>query len=392
MSGFVHTGTESQIDRQAALDQLDRLLASPLFQNSKRSAPFLRYVVHETVEGRSDGLKERRIGIDVFQRDPSYDTAADPIVRTTASEVRKHLAQYYIDSAHESEMRICLPNGCYVPQFLSLKPAPTTNSSASSPPATKPGEASKAISRRRWISAGAVVAPIAAGAVLYGTKFRDPIKEFWGPFWHSADEVFLAIGDDIRGFAQEPAPTDNENTFTQVVGFADVLALGQIIALLATHGKKFDVRRAGSLTLQDLKKAPTVMLGAFNNAWTLRFQDELRFSLQRSQDRRWIADRQKPGTDLVSYKAVAYSQADVDYGIISRFVEARSQQKVLVLAGMGGGATRAAGEFVTGSDHIQALAARAPSGWESKNLQVVIAVDLVNSRIGSPRIHAVHSW
>jgi hypothetical protein len=37
---------------------------------------------------------ERQIGHEVFGREISYDTAADPVVRNAASETRKRLKQY----------------------------------------------------------------------------------------------------------------------------------------------------------------------------------------------------------------------------------------------------------------------------------------------------------
>jgi hypothetical protein len=38
------------------------------------------------------------------------------------------------------------------------------------------------------------------------------------------------------------------------------------------------------------------------------------------------------------------------------------------------------------------LAERAPSDWGRKNLEVVIAVDLVNGNIAPPRIVATYFW
>src|SRR6202034_306573 len=97
--------------------QLDRLLANVHFSNSKRFPSFLRFIIHEELEGRGDQLKERTLGIEVFNRDASYDTTSDPIVRVTAAEIRKRIAQYYQESGHADELRISLPPGSYVPHF-----------------------------------------------------------------------------------------------------------------------------------------------------------------------------------------------------------------------------------------------------------------------------------
>src|ERR1039458_5576073 len=108
--------------REEVKAQLARLLASLLFQHSKHYPGFLRYVVNETLDGRGGFLKERALGAEVFGRDPDYDTNADPVVRTSASEVRKRIAQYYHEPGHESEIRIELASGSYTPEFRYAPP------------------------------------------------------------------------------------------------------------------------------------------------------------------------------------------------------------------------------------------------------------------------------
>jgi hypothetical protein len=62
--------------------------------------------------------------------DASYDTNQDSVVRTKAAEVRKRLAQYYLEPEHQHELRLSLPAGCYVAGFrapvgsIPLLPAP----------------------------------------------------------------------------------------------------------------------------------------------------------------------------------------------------------------------------------------------------------------------------
>jgi hypothetical protein len=385
----------------AIRQQLERLLASAPFRKSKRCGPFLRYIATESLAGRAAYLKERRVGMDVFQREPSYDTSTDPIVRTTANEVRKRLAQYYQDPAHEAETRIELVPGSYAPYFRapgSAHPSGDGSASVEASPAQATLEAqgvgaSRFGRRRLWASVFGVSAA-AVGAVLARDKVPNAVKAFWGPLWSSADVLTVGVGAALKGVSPDWTALP-ENTRAAQVGFADAVALGEVVGILQAHGRKWDIRCAEFLTLQDLRRAPAVLIGAFNNAWTLRLQEELRFSLHMDQpsNRAWIRDAQKPDTPPVAYDlTVPYSKRAVDYGVISRFVDPRSQQALLLLAGFEGGATRAAAEFVTQSKHLEALAARAASGWKRKNLQVVFAVDLVNGNIGSPRILAVHFW
>ena len=72
-------------------ETLERVLASPAFCKSEQCQKFLRYVV----EHRGEPIKERNIGVEVFNKSADYDTSEDPVVRVRATEVRKLLAQYF---------------------------------------------------------------------------------------------------------------------------------------------------------------------------------------------------------------------------------------------------------------------------------------------------------
>src|SRR5580693_7601537 len=98
-------------------EQLRRLVAHPLFTNSKRYPVLLTYTVEQTLLGNASDLKERTIGIEAFGREPVYDVNLDPVVRTAAAEVRKRLSQYYYNPDHAGELVIELPIGSYVPTF-----------------------------------------------------------------------------------------------------------------------------------------------------------------------------------------------------------------------------------------------------------------------------------
>jgi hypothetical protein len=103
-------------------DKLTRLLAHlplhPLFANSKRYPVFLTYTVEQTLRGNGSELKERAIGAEAFGRETNDDVNLDPVVRTTAAEVRKRLIQNSYNKDHVGELIIELPVGSYVPLFL----------------------------------------------------------------------------------------------------------------------------------------------------------------------------------------------------------------------------------------------------------------------------------
>src|SRR3954468_16436465 len=139
-------------DHAAVHAQLARLLESPHFRNSKRSQALLRFVVQAALAGDQNSLKERRIGAAVFGREPAYDTAQDPIVRNAAIEVRKRLAQHYLEPEHAAELRIELPSGSYIPAFPA-ESAATAATAATEPAVPSPKAHGSPLA---WIAAAAL--------------------------------------------------------------------------------------------------------------------------------------------------------------------------------------------------------------------------------------------
>src|SRR5262245_19037288 len=93
--------------------QLERILASEAFTRADRMSRFLRFIVQETLKGKGALLKEYLIGIEVFDRDNSYDPRTDPVVRGEARRLRTKLMEYYENEGKDDVVRIHLPKGSY---------------------------------------------------------------------------------------------------------------------------------------------------------------------------------------------------------------------------------------------------------------------------------------
>src|ERR1700754_4352191 len=93
-----------EVREQAIREELTHLLESASFRTSKRSREFLQYIVEHTIHGPKGSLKERSIAVDLFQLPQDFDPGQHTIVRVTANEVRKKLAQHYLaeNGAHRS--------------------------------------------------------------------------------------------------------------------------------------------------------------------------------------------------------------------------------------------------------------------------------------------------
>ena len=114
------TAQASPGTRDSIEAQLDRILSAPEFRASERISNFLRFIVQEALDGRGDRLKGYTIGVQVFDRDESFDPQTDSIVRVEAGRLRRMLNQYYLTDGSEDPLRIHLPKGGYVPEFQDL--------------------------------------------------------------------------------------------------------------------------------------------------------------------------------------------------------------------------------------------------------------------------------
>ncbi|APO76439.1 hypothetical protein AM571_CH03648 [Rhizobium etli 8C-3] len=113
-------GEEGHASRDSASvrAQLDRILESAEFQVPERGRRFLRYIVEETLEGRTEQLKACRIAHAVFGRDASFDAQNNPVVRIEAGRIRRALERYYLVCGRNDPIRITIPKGGYAPRFL----------------------------------------------------------------------------------------------------------------------------------------------------------------------------------------------------------------------------------------------------------------------------------
>src|SRR5579862_5651791 len=120
---LVRTGGLPLALNSAIVNQhLDQALNSPLFRNAERQSRFLRFVVDAALQSPPATIKEFDIAIAVYDRRADYDPRTDPIVRVEAARLRARLREYY-EITPPDVVRIDIPKGRYVPQFISVEGA-----------------------------------------------------------------------------------------------------------------------------------------------------------------------------------------------------------------------------------------------------------------------------
>ena len=394
-------------EREAIREQLQRILACPLFRNSKRYTNLLRYSVEQRLDGSLDCLKERSIGVEVFGRHPDYNTTSDPVVRTSAVEVRKRLAEYYQQPGHGDELRIELPAGCYIPEFRApeagaataelLEQAPThvQNRATAELPAARPNV-------RKPAAAVAALVLLMAGLLWKPWQAPDALDQFWRPVWQASSPVLFSVTGlpGATSITANPGASNGEGvgdllrSGRDAVPLPDVTALVNIASYLRSKGKMYRIRMSRDIEFQDLRSGPVVVIGPVTRRQEL-LGAGLRFNVERDEARTetWISDRDHPQSRnwLVQVNAPANTTADV-YALVTRAWNDTTGQVTVLIAGLSTYATTAAGEFLSDARQMQQLAALAPRGWERKNIQLVISAKRVGTSAGKPRVVAVYAW
>lgn len=403
----------SEEEKGAVQQQLERLLASPPFHSSKRYAQFLRFVVARTLEGQGHDLKERVLGIEVFDRPPDYDTNTDPIVRVTAAEIRKRIDQYYHDPKHSQEIRLFLPPGSYAPQFSwpsypnGLAVALSARPSSASVPVQTATESDNGHSvSHRWISAKALplilaILVIMAAAAIWWRGRPTILRQFWAPFVNSPDPALFCIADQVqyanirlRDAGDPQKEITLPDTMVTVI-IDDLNPLVNVAGTLRTYGKNYRVLGESTTSLTDLRRNPSVFIGAFDNTWTLRLTSALRFHFVNdpSMAQLWIEDREHPEKrDWLLDRTQQKTEDYKDYAIVARFIPPDTDQYAVVAAGIGRGGTVAAGEFLVDEHRMQEILANAPKDWQTKNIEIVLETQVIQGRSGPPRVRAIHIW
>jgi hypothetical protein len=412
-------------ERNATIrDQLTRIQDSRAFCNSARAKEFLIYVVECAVEGRTEHLKERSIGVDLFHRAPSYVTGEDPIVRVKAAEVRKRLSLYYAEEEQTPEVRIEIPVGSYLPKFH-------WNPLAHSLPApieipTVPQNAPRLKFRSRGTAVAAVIL-VALGIgmafmVRLPTRQRSNLEEFWAPVLTNGQPVLICVPSPVTyAFSSElwdiaraahPGTYASEvernstplkldpNTplkWKEVIPLTDLFVnkddayvAAQLSGFFSQLHKPNQVRIGNDFNYEDLRNSPAVLIGVFNNPWTVRMTSEMPIVFREEDGVQWIEEKGSPGRTW--RPGTDGRKGNKDYAIVARFLNSKTSQFLVIVGGIGMVGTQAAGRFISGQGDLDAALRSVPSGWQGKNMEVVLESDVIDGSASTPHVLAVKTW
>jgi hypothetical protein len=424
---------DGRFSRSELLEQLERIVRSKHFRNSKRYPTFLRFVVEQTLAGKTEALKERTLGVDVFARPSHYDTNEDPIVRVTAGEIRKRIAQYYQEAGHEEELRIDLPLGSYVPHFLPAahvipiaehdhlrdqSDALIATTSALEhdmvgPEATALAARQSVAGVGRWkrtFRFGLLLLLVAAAAmagILLRNRLRDRgIDYFWQPTIASGAPALIVIGVHSLNERGQDEPTNAhassmrdgpENMFaamvrSDMVPVSDIVSYSEITDLLTRRTHVYRTKGSADATLEDLRQGPVILIGGLDNVWTKRLVAPLRYSFFAPTQMEGEIRDSKDSSHVWKFDNMQLVSGDSrDYAIVASYFDSTIGQHVLVAAGIGKAGTQAAAEFLTSNQDLKSWLTeeKVPRG---KNVELVLSTEILDGQPGPPHVVASSIW
>lgn len=392
--------------------EVERILKSRWLRESAQLSSLLRFIVHETIEGRQDGLKEYNLGLQVFHRSPDYDPRDDAIVRVQASLLRKRLASYYENEGRDSTIRIELPRGGYVPAFHPVSPGPAP---ASPEPAVAPPSA---INWRHFAAAavtGAALATLVFALFLLSERRQprrsNPAPALWGAFLRPESESIVSFGvplfyagggiflrdtrvnvtddeskgrvADIEHVLGEPVrPQDDVYT-----GIGDLVGTHEIIRWLEARGAKVALANSHYLGHSDVAGKNLVVVSS------IRFQTLLRemslpthFTFDGSSGGGFIVDQPLPGEPKV-FRATSGTGVDTSYAVLSLWPGKHPEHRILYLTGITTWATQGSAHYVVDDAKTTELQSRldadppkGPRGPKGPFFQVLLRIEGKNNQ------------
>jgi hypothetical protein len=391
---------ETSAERELVLAELEAIISSYHFRGSKRYPALLQYVVSKTLDGHADELKERTLGVEVFDRQPDYDTNADPVVRFSAGEIRKRIAQYYHEGGADSRMQIDLPLGSYVPEFKprspGLEPKLPHEAVAGLQEEIEPKILSWKRSRLEWWLAAVLLLTVFGAYFLHRAPSPTIVDTFWNPLLQSPGPVLILVGtshpEPLIPESDQTSFLDHMRGSYHHISLSSAIALARLAGVLQRHNRVYEIKEASDASLTDVRSRSVVLVGGMNNLWTMRLIEPMRFrfvtgALRYVQDtanlsnNAWSVDFSKP-----------FPSIDSDYAIVARYHDTTTDGSVMILAGLGPYGTEAASELVASPQYLDQILKKVPSGWENKNLELVIKTDVINGEAGPPYLVSSVTW
>ena len=377
-----------ELSEDSCRDALTSVLASETLRHSDQLRKILQYICEAALEGRGGDVTENAIAIDVLNRLPSYTPTDDSSVRTRVYTLRRKLARYYEVENPSASVCIEIPKGGYIPRFYQRE-------------APRDPQKFTRLRSHLWLTSAALLVGFVLTGMLAFRLYRFDTMGIWAPLIQSGQgPILIVVGagrfapsiDEVHDpqAADLPMPTNYNKYRVDRVGTGDARALFHLGVLFGRLNVPSEVRLSSRTSFEDLHSSPIVLLSAFNNQFTLKATSNLRYHFERydlfSGE---IVDSKQPSQHW-HLDVNSNGQVVSDYGIAARLMSEGPGRPMVIAAGLEQCGTEASLAILT--DAQERLIRRLPAGWQHRNFEALVGVNVVDGTCGAPSILHVEVW
>ncbi len=369
---------------------VERILVTLPFQKSVNLHALLSYLARSSIQGKTEAMTERQIGIAVFGKPPGYSPAEDSAVRVHVRQLRLRLHEYFAQDGRNEPLRVDIPKGSYSLEFHA---AGTETLPHPSPPTAQaaPAESHRPRTRDLLFWAVLVCALICAAGwyraahVGVHTFVPWPLNTVMQPDRQTRIVVSDANLSALRllvpkeitleqylqpGFRQNLRPKHLDEGMTRMMNFiseseltsfADAAVVATLAKLAGPAADQVSLSWAGSLDRRDLEDGNYIFVGSsVSNPWVALFADKLNFQVVEESvgGRMYFRNRApQPGEQQIYQALVSTGSMGDDYATISVLPGPAGQGNVMILQGLRQEGTEALSMLLTDSGDRAALKA-----------------------------------
>ena len=176
----------------------------------------------------------------------------------------------------------------------------------------------------------------------------------------------------------------------QFITVGDSYLSSELCVLFARRSKLYHLRYGNDISYGEIRYSPTILIGAFNNDWTLRTTADLPLIFEgRPPSVRERGGRHRvwtlPDMDIAGHTSE-------DYALVSRLIDGRTGQVLISAAGITQYGTRAAAEFLTIPVYLRAALGGAPKSWSGAHCEFLLHTKILGGEPGPPQVVTSRFW
>ena len=433
-------------DERGALVQ--RIVSSAHFVKAPQLTDLLIYVTRRALEDKATSLSEYELGCNALGRRADFNPNEDNIVRVQVRHLRKKLEDYFLTEGREEPVILTIPKGAYVPCFSPRPeplPAPPTSTAT---PANDPfhpvpppnGRAVSGTSRRRWTgaaAAGLVCLCLVLSAVAFRfwreadelrsrvppLEDRIPVSEdvLWSKIFASGQTTTIVVADSCLAMLQDILDIDvpiediiGSSATAKIIdgvkdkqlqsalrllatrqytSFGDAIVAGRLLRLSEYYRGRPRIRYARYLDTREFKSGNFILIGSRRSLpWVQLFEPQLNFYVEQDakpHSYRFRNRSPKPGEQAYYGGGLGGKNQAESYADIAIVPNLSGNDYVVIISGLVGAATEAAGEFLTSREFSSTLAKllrERPGGGSARYAEILLQVKTMPGTAGVPRI------